>query len=106
METRSITTTFSEITDGLRLPEGPIAMTDGAIVLVEIARRTLTRVSPDGAKRVIAELGGGPNGAAMGPGGKIFVTNNGGFNWIELPDGRTFPGTAPADYKGGSIQVV
>ena len=34
------------------------------------------------------------------------MTNNGGFNWIKLPDGRTFPGTAPADYKGGSIQVV
>ena len=33
-------------------------------------------------------------------------TNNGGFNWIERPDGRLFPGTQPASYKGGSIQVV
>jgi gluconolactonase len=49
---------------------------------------------------------GGPNGAAMGPNGKIYVTNNGGFNWIKRPDGRLFPGTQPAHYRTGSIQVV
>ncbi|HCX69569.1 MAG TPA: gluconolaconase, partial [Rhodobiaceae bacterium] len=31
------------IADGLKFPEGPIAMPDGSIVLVEIARGTLTR---------------------------------------------------------------
>src|SRR5689334_404961 len=99
-------TPHKEITSGLRFPEGPIAMEDGSVILVEIARETLTRVMPDGKQHVIAKLGGGPNGAAMGPKGKIYVTNNGGFNWIERPDGRLFPGTVPADYKGGSIQVV
>ncbi|MEY2456743.1 MAG: gluconolactonase, partial [Acidimicrobiaceae bacterium] len=34
------------ITTGLRFPEGPIAMADGSIVLVEIARGTLSRVDP------------------------------------------------------------
>ena len=106
MKTNSITPAYVEITSGLRFPEGPIAMPDGSIILVEIARKTLTRVQPDGRQQVIAELGGGPNGAAPGPGGKIFVANNGGFNWIERPDGRLFPGTQPADYAGGKIQVV
>ena len=101
-----MTTPHKEITSGLKFPEGPIAMPDGSVILVEIARETLTRVMPDGKQHIIAKLGGGPNGAAMGPNGKIYVCNNGGFNWIERPDGRLFPGTQPAHYKGGSIQVV
>ena len=102
----TMTTPHKEITSGLRFPEGPIAMPDGSVILVEIARETLTRVMPDGKQHIIAKLGGGPNGAAMGPNGKIYVCNNGGFNWIERQDGRLFPGTQPASYKTGSIQVV
>lgn len=106
MQTNTIEPKVKELASGLKFPEGPIAMPDGSVILVEIARQTLTRVAPDGKVSVVANLGGGPNGAAMGPNGKIYVTNNGGFNWIERPDGRLFPGTQPADYKGGSIQVV
>lgn len=106
MQTNTVTPAVKQLAAGLRFPEGPVAMPDGSIVLVEIARQTLTRVTPDGKVHVIANLGGGPNGAAMGPGGKIFVTNNGGFTWIERPDGRIFPGLQPPDYKGGCIQVV
>ena len=101
-----MTTPHKEITSGLQFPEGPIAMPDGSVILVEIARETLTRVTPDGKQHVIAKLGGGPNGAAVGPNGTIYVCNNGGFNWIKRPDGRLFPGTQPDSYKGGSIQVV
>jgi len=95
----------TEITKGLRFPEGPVAMPDGSVILVEIERQTLSRVTPDGTIHVIAKLGGGPNGAAMGPGGKIYVTNNGGFEWIERP-GRLFPAVQAKGYTGGSIQVV
>jgi len=95
----------TEITRGLRFPEGPVAMPDGSVLLVEIERKTLSRVTPDGRIHVVASLGGGPNGAAMGPGGKIYVTNNGGFEWIERP-GRLFPAVQAKDYAGGSIQVV
>jgi len=100
------TLAFEEMTSGLQFPEGPIAMPDGSVVLVEIARGTLSRVTPDGRIHVVATLGGGPNGAAPGPGGKIYVANNGGFNWVRLPDGRMFPGTQPEDYSGGRIEVV
>ena len=53
---------------GLKFPEGPVALDDGDVVLVEIARGTLTKVGSDGRLDVIANLGGGPNGAALGPG--------------------------------------
>ncbi len=59
-----------EIASGLRFPERPVAMPDGSVVLVEIERGCLLRVSPDGAKQVVAQLGGGPNGAAIGPDGR------------------------------------
>ncbi|MEE4382905.1 MAG: SMP-30/gluconolactonase/LRE family protein [Pseudomonadales bacterium] len=94
-----------ELARGLRFPEGPIAMDDGSVVLVEIARGTLTRVRADGAVEVIAELGGGPNGAAIGPDGKVYVCNNGGFVWHER-DGLLYPGEQPPDYSGGRIERV
>ena len=43
------------IATGLRFPEGPVALADGAVLLVEIARGTLTRVEPDGTTSVVAE---------------------------------------------------
>ncbi|MCP3912559.1 MAG: SMP-30/gluconolactonase/LRE family protein [Actinomycetia bacterium] len=90
---------------GLRFPEGPIAMDDGSVVLVEIARGTLSRVTSEGTVEVVAELGGGPNGAAMGPDGKCYVCNNGGMVFTEHR-GKIYPGGEPADYVGGSIQRV
>ena len=71
---------FEVIAEGLQFPEGPIAMQDGSVVLVEIARGTLTRVW-NGRTEVVAQLGGGPNGAAIGPDGAVYVCNNGGFEW-------------------------
>lgn len=92
------------LAEGLRFPEGPIAMPDGSVLLVEIARGTLTRVK-DGAVDVVAQLGGGPNGAAIGPDGACYVCNNGGFKWIESK-GRLFPGEEPESYAGGRIEKV
>lgn len=93
------------IATGLRFPEGPIAMPDGSVIVVEIAGGTLTRVQPNGDKAVIAELGGGPNGAALGPDGHVYVCNNGGFSW-RTDNGFTRPTGAAADYSGGCIQRV
>ena len=93
------------LAEGLRFPEGPIAMPDGSLIFVEIARGTLSRVK-DGVISVIAKLGGGPNGAAIGPDGRCYVCNNGGFKWIELPDGRLLPGEEPENYSSGRIEAV
>ncbi len=96
----------TEIASGLRFPEGPIAMPDGSVILVEIERGTLSRVQPNGGVEVIARVGGGPNGAAMGPDGWIYICNNGGFAWHNLPDGGLMPGNQSDDYKGGRIERV
>jgi gluconolactonase len=97
---------YELVTDGLMFPEGPIAMNDGSVILTEIEGKRLTRVAPDGTKTVVAETGGGPNGAAIGPDGKIYVTNNGGsFEWLKQ-DGLTIPGPTPAGHTGGYIQRV
>ncbi len=94
------------VVEGLKFPEGPIAMSDGSVILTEIEGKTLTRVSPTGQKSIVAETGGGPNGAAIGPDGAIYVTNNGGsFEWLKQ-DGLTIPGPTPASHTGGYIQRV
>src|SRR5277367_1255139 len=94
------------IADGLEFPEGPVALADGSVVLVEIAAGAVTRVSPDGIKTIVAQPGGGPNGAAIGPDGKCYVCNNGGFNWLHLEDGYARPIGRADNYVSGSIQRV
>jgi len=97
---------YREVTDGLIFPEGPIAMPDGSVLVVEIKGGRLIRVQADGSKEVAAELGGGPNGAAIGPDGACYVCQNGGFNWITEPDGYMRPHGRADDYTGGGIQKV
>lgn len=98
---------FREIAGGLRFPEGPVALADGSVLLTEIAGGRLTRIWPDGRVEPVAETGGGPNGLAMGPDGKAYVCNNGGFIFADVPlYGINIP-VGPADnYATGSIQRV
>ena len=105
------TSEFRVLASGLEYPEGPVYRSDGGVLVVEIHKGTLTRVAPDGTATTVATLGGGPNGAAVGPDGAIYVCNNGGMNWIELPATPEtlplwIPTTQPADYVTGSIQRV
>lgn len=96
------------IATGLRFPEGPVAMADGSILVVEIAAGRITRCRPDGTTDVVAEPGGGPNGAAIGADGALWVTNNGGcFDWHDYL-GLLFPGgPPPATWPGhGSLQRI
>jgi gluconolactonase len=102
-----------EITSGLQFPEGPVAMNDGSVLVVEVTRGTLTRVRPNGAKEVVAETGGGPNGAAVGPDGKVYICNNGGFRFDEnghptegLPDGYTGGYIQRVDLDSGKVEVL
>lgn len=95
---------FELVCEGLEFPEGPIAMADGSVILTEIKGQRLTRVKPDGTKEKVVDTGGGPNGAAIGPDGAIYITNNGGaFEWLDQ-GGMTIPGPTPPSHTGGSIQ--
>ncbi len=80
-------------------------MPDGSVLLVEIARETLSRVTPDGRIEVVANIPGSPNGAAVGPDGRIYICNSGGYEWIR-EGGTIRPGLQPATFQGGSIEVV
>src|SRR5829696_2328123 len=87
---------YRVICSGLKYPEGPVALPDGSILLCELAAGTLTRVSPDGSTTVVATLGGSPNGAAIGPDGKVYVCNSGGFTFLYVGD----KGIALSPYEG------
>ncbi len=68
---------LTELASGLRFPEGPVALADGSVVLVEIAAGEITRIAPDG--------------TALGPDGRVYVCNNGGMNFHVI-DGGVVPG--------------
>tara|TARA_Y100000746_G_scaffold227353_1_gene233838 strand:+ start:1015 stop:1947 length:933 start_codon:yes stop_codon:yes gene_type:complete len=100
-------TEFRTVAEGLRFPEGPIAMPDGSVILVEIEAGRLTRVQPSGAKEIVAEPGGGPNGAAMGADGACYVCNNGGFKWAyDEEPGSMRPVGQADDYVTGRIERI
>ena len=98
---------LTEVASGLRFPEGPVAMADGSVLLVEMFGPRVTRIAPDGTRTTVAEIPGGPNGAAIGPDGALYLCNNGGcFTPVER-DGLLLPGPFDADrYLGGRIQRV
>jgi len=104
------------VASGLEFPEGPVAMADGSVLVVEMRRQTLSRVTPDGTVTVVAEVPGGPNGAAVAPDGGVVVANNGGaFDFIDLggmlvthqPSSNWRPGTVDrVDLSDGSVTTL
>jgi gluconolactonase len=78
------------IAEGLAFPEGPVVMADGSAIVVELAAGRVTRCW-NGRTEVIARPGGGPNGAAIGPDGALYLCNSGGID-LEKMCNRTGPG--------------
>ena len=101
------TAQLRQICDGLFFPEGPVAMADGSVIVTEMFGSKLTRVAPDGSKSTVATINGLPNGLALGPGGFLYLCNNGGaFTPMEM-GGLVYPGEYdPSKYIGGRIQKV
>jgi gluconolactonase len=91
------------LAEGLRFPEGPVAMPDGSVILGEIAGGSVARVTAEGSVSQLAAVGGGPNGLAIGPDGAIYCCNNGGNRYAP----GSFLSIGPSDdYQGGSIQRI
>lgn len=100
-----------DLTTGLEFPEGPVSVSDGSVLVVQIKSGLLSRVLPDGETHTVADLGGGPNGAAIGPDGAAYVCNNGGMRFSEmgdwdLPMDLVTGSNEPDDFAGGWIERV
>jgi gluconolactonase len=118
------TSDFTEIVSGLGYPESPLWLSDGSLAVVDIKAKTLLRFRPDAKGSYQLEdtidlndpsgkLDSGPNGAALGPDGCVYICNNGGKQFLQM----NLPGTgtshtlnivmgASSKYAGGYIQRV
>ena len=102
------------IATGLKAPESPKPLPDGSVLVVEMARGTLSRVTPDGLVHVVANLGGTPNGVAPGPDGTAYVCNSGGLIFKPAGDLMVFSGNNPdavgliqrVDLKTGAFSTL
>lgn len=75
---------FESLASGLAVAEGPVALPDGTLLFVEVFSGRVSRLSADGAVSLVADTGGGPNGAALGPDGHGYICNNGGISREDL----------------------
>ena len=80
------------IASGLGFTEGPVRMRDGRTLVVSVDRGLVYDVSGT-SEVVLADLGGGPNGAAEGLAGVLYVAQNG-------------RGVAGAPNDSGCVQAV
>ncbi|WP_166462892.1 SMP-30/gluconolactonase/LRE family protein [Amycolatopsis acidicola] len=97
------------VAGGLRFPEGPTYLGDGAVAVVEMKGEALSRVAPDGTVTPLGDCGGGPNGSVLGAGGELYVANNGGLSaegtgYWHAP--RQLPGSVQRVDPDGTVTTV
>jgi gluconolactonase len=100
------TLAMTVVSQGLKFPEAPVVMRDGSVLFVQIEARQVSRLKPDGSVALVAQLDGGPNGLAIGPDKALYVANDGGRFSFNRRGAFNFPGAAPPDHTGGSIQRI
>jgi gluconolactonase len=88
------------VAKGLAFPEGPV-WHEGGLYFVQIADGSVARYTPGRGVERFALTGGGPNGAALGPDGALFVTQNGGMR----RDARMTPGIQRVNLEG-EVELV
>lgn len=93
------------VATGLDVPEGPLPHSDGTVFFTEVCGRKLSKVDPAGRKSTVATIAGGPNSAAFGPDGAIYVPDNGGI-YVEVENERIIGFGRLDDYAGGFIRRI
>jgi gluconolactonase len=98
------TLSSTTLAEGLQFPEAPVVMRDGSVLFVQIQSKQISRLGTDGKLTLVKQLDGGPNGLAIGPDKALYIANDGGrFSFVQR-GAFNFPGAAPAEHNGGSIQ--
>jgi gluconolactonase len=64
---------------GLGFPEGPVWLGPQRVAFVQIRGQCVSVWDGSGVS-ILAQTGGGPNGATLGPDGALYVANNGGLS--------------------------
>jgi len=77
------------VVDGIRFGEGPVWRPDTSdLVCTSVCDGLLWRVDVDaGTKEILADTGGGANGAALCADNGLLVTQNGGIDFTGMPPG-------------------
>ncbi len=90
---------------GLGFPEGPLVLPDGRLAFVEEFDGCVS-VLEDGVVRTLAQVGGNPNGLALGKDGLIYVTRGRGVvgDWVD--PNPVAPAIVAVDPANGSWDVV
>ena len=92
------------LASGVGFTEGPVIRPDGEIVFVSIDQGRLYRLS-GGNLEVLAELGGGPNGATEALDGTIYIAQNGGkYGQVKRPSSVT--GGVQAVSRNGEVRWI
>jgi gluconolactonase len=86
---------FEPLAVDVGFTEGPVWLQNGELVFVSISEGRVYSHSPSAGLRVAGITGGGPNGAAEGPDGVVYVAQNSG-----VVPGRPTPGVT------GGVQAV
>ena len=95
----------SEQASGLGFPEGPLVLPDGRIAFVEEYGGCVS-VFEDGRVRHLAQVGGNPNGLAMGADGLIYVTRGRGVVDDWHADEPVTPAIVSVDPASGAWEIV
>lgn len=93
------------LTTGVRGPEGPAELPDGSVSMVEFTAGNIIRISQQGASDVLAHLGKGVAGTAMGRDGALYVAKMDLAQFMKAPRGGDAPAPAgdapPSGGPGG-----
>ena len=98
---------LKEITSGLRFPEGPVALADGSVLLVEIeARAPDARGAPTAARRPCRSTPAGPTARPSGRTARSTSATTAASTGTRMPNIGLRPTGQADDYSGGRIERV